>query len=328
MDIVRVTPDDSRTVGQLVGLHEAIAKVDSPWEHTPTRTSLTGLLRWGWDGEPPELYAGVLDGHIVGSAGVWTSDYDNRDLAWLDVRVHPDHRRRGHGTALLAAVTERARELGRSSLGIDGWESSATRGFAEGMGFTFGQEEVARRLDVDDVPDGFAALVERTRREHAHGYEFLTLSGPLPQELMAQMSNLQAAINDAPWDDLDVEPEVFPIDRIRGYERAQAWSGRRLHRVIARHRGSGDLVGHTVVAVSAERPDYASQHDTSVVREHRGHRLGLMLKGLLLDYLRRVEPQCRSFDTWNAASNDHMIAINEAMGFRVIGHSLAYQRKA
>src|SRR5690606_5575525 len=153
--------------------------------------------------------------------------------------------------ALLTAVTERARELGRSSLGIDGWESPATRGFAEGAGFTFGQEDVARRLDVDDVPDGFTELVDRTRREHAGAYEFLTLSGPVPQELLVRMTDLQAAINDAPWDDLDVEPEIFPIDRLRGYEQAQAASGRRLHRVIARHRASGDLVGHTVVAVSA-----------------------------------------------------------------------------
>lgn len=327
MDIVRVAPDDTAAVDQLVGLSEAIVKVDSPWQHTATRTSLTGLLRWGWDGEPPEQYAGMLEGHVVGSALLWTSDYDNLDLAWLDIGVHPDHRRRGHGTALLTAVTERARELGRSTMGIGGWESPATRGFAEGAGFTFGQEEVARRLDVDDVPDGFAELVDRARREHAGAYEFLTLSGPVPQELLAQLTVLQAAINDAPWDGLEFEAEVFPIERLRGYEQAQAASGRRLHRVIARHRASGDLAGHTVVAVSAERPDYGDQHDTSVVREHRGHRLGLVLKGLMLDYLRRVEPQCRSCDTWNAASNEHMIAVNEVMGFRVTGHSLSYQRK-
>lgn len=327
MDIVRVTPDDTATVDELVGLSEAIVKVDSPWGHPSTRTSLTGLLRYGWDGEPPEQYVGVLGGRVVGSARLWTSDYDNLDLAWLDIGVHPDHRRRGHGTALLTAVTDRARELGRASLGIDGWESSATRGFAEGAGFVFGQEEVARRLDVDDVPDGFAELVDRMRREHAGAYEFLTLSGPVPRDLLAQMTDLHAAINDAPWDDIDMEPEVFPVDRLLGYERAQTASGWRLHRVIARHRASGDLVGHTVVAVAAERPDYGDQHDTSVVREHRGHRLGLVLKGLMLDYLRRAEPQCRSFDTWNAASNDHMIAVNEAMGFQVIGHSLSYQRK-
>ncbi|WP_256843062.1 GNAT family N-acetyltransferase [Ornithinimicrobium cryptoxanthini] len=327
MDIVRVTPDDTATVDQLVGLSEAIVKVDCPWEHPFTRTRLTGMLRYGWDGEPPEQYAGVLEGHVIGSARLWTSDYDNLDLAWFDLGVHPDHRRRGHGTALLAAVTERARELGRSSTGIGGWESAATRGFAEGAGFTFGQEEVARRLDVDDVPDGFAELVDRARRDHAGAYEFLTMSGPVPQELLAQMTDLQAAINDAPWDDIDMEPEVFPIERLLGYEQAQAASGRRLHRVIARHSATGELVGHTIVAVSGERPDYGDQQDTTVVREHRGHRLGIVLKGLMLDYLRRVEPQCRSFDTWNAASNDHMIAVNEAMGFHVTGRSLAYQRK-
>ena len=327
MDIVRVTPDDNATVDELVGLGEAIVKVDSPWAHPFTRTSLMGLLRYGWDGEPPEQYAGVLDGHVLGSARLWTSDYDNPDLAWCELDVHPDHRRRGHGTALLAAVTERARELGRSSSGINGWESSATRGFAEGAGYRFGQEEVARRLEVDDVPDGFGELVDRSRRDNARDYEFLTLSGPVPRELLARMTHLHAAINDAPWDDIDREPEVFPVDRLVGYEQAQAGTQRRLHQVIARHRATGELVGHTIVAVSAGSPHYGDQHNTSVVREHRGHRLGIVLKGLMLDYLRRVEPQARSFDTWNAASNDHMIAVNEAMGFHVIGHILSYQRK-
>ena len=32
----------------------------------------------------------------------------------------------------------------------------------------------------------------------------------------------------------------------------------------------------------------------------------------------RHEPQVRVIDTWNAAVNEHMIAINEAMGFRAV----------
>jgi GNAT superfamily N-acetyltransferase len=327
MDIVRVDPDDTSTVGQIVALGEAITKVDSPWAHPSTVTSLTAMLRYGWDGEPPEQYVGVLGDQVIGSSRLWASNYDNLDAAWLDVGVHPDHRRRGYGTQLLSAISERAAAMGRNSLGINGWESAATRGFAAKAGFTFGQEEVNRRLDVDDVPDGFADLVERARRDHARDYEFMTISGPVPRDLLGAMTDLQAAINDAPWDDIEMEPEVFPVERLAAYEHAQLNGGKRLHRVLARHPESGELAGHTVIAVEAERPHFGEQHDTSVVRAHRGHRLGLVLKGLMLDYLRQVEPQARSFDTWNAASNDHMIAVNDAMGFRVMGHALAYQRK-
>ncbi|MCK0112925.1 GNAT family N-acetyltransferase [Ornithinimicrobium sp. F0845] len=327
MDITRVTVDDRAAVEEVVHLGEAVDKVDSPWGHPETVASVTGWLVHGWDGDPPELFALRSGGRLVAAGEVGYSSYDNPDLAWLSVRVHPDHRRQGHGTRLFAALSDRAAELGRTSFGMGGWESAATRGFAERVGYRFVLSEINRRLDVDDVPDGFADLVARSRREEAGAYEFLTMTGPVPDELAEPMTVLWAAINDAPLDDLQMEPEVFPIERIRAYEHSQAGRGRRLHRVVARHRETGELAGHTIVAVEAERPHFGDQHDTSVVRAHRGHRLGIVLKGLLLEYLREVEPQVRSYDTWNAESNSYMIAVNDAMGFRVMGRALNFQNR-
>ncbi len=103
--------------------------------------------------------------------------------------------------------------------------------------------------------------------------------------------------------------------------------GRRLYRVVARHRGSGELAGQTVAAVDVERPWFADQHDTSVVRAHRGHRLGLLLKIEMLRWLREEEPQVRRMDTDNAADNAYMIAINEMLGYRVVGRYVEWQRR-
>ena len=95
---------------------------------------------------------------------------------------------------------------------------------------------------------------------------------------------------------------------------------------MARHRETGELGGHTVVAVEEQRPALADQHDTAVARAHRGHRLGLLLKAGMLLWLAEAEPQLETIDTWNAESNDHMIAVNEALGYRVMGRELQFQR--
>jgi hypothetical protein len=87
------------------------------------------------------------------------------------------------------------------------------------------------------------------------------------------------------------------------------------------------LAGHTVVGVDVERPWYASQFDTSVVRAHRGNRLGLLLKIGMIRWLATEEPQVRILDTDNAASNSYMIAVNDLIGYRVIGSEYEYQRK-
>ncbi len=79
------------------------------------------------------------------------------------------------------------------------------------------------------------------------------------------MAQITGAINDAPLDDLEIEDEVFSPDRIRAYETAQIESGYRFRRVVARHRVTGELAGHTVVTVDTERP-----HDRRPARHHRG----------------------------------------------------------
>ncbi len=143
--------------------------------------------------------------------------------------------------------------------------------------------------------------------------------------MLDAVAEMSAAINDAPTDDLDIEDEVFPKERIVDYENAQLASGNRFYRVIARHRETGELAGHSVVLVESERPTIGDQHDTSVLRSHRGHRLGLLLKADMLRWLADEEPQLETIDTWNAESNDHMIDVNEKLGYEVLGRELQFQ---
>ena len=73
-------------------------------------------------------------------------------------------------------------------------------------------------------------------------------------------------------------------------------------------------------------PGMPSQFDTSVVRGHRGHRLGLLLKTDMLRWLRDVEPNLEQLETWNAASNAYMIGVNETLGYEVVAEVVGWQR--
>ncbi len=326
MDIRPFRPDDLDEVRAFVEMTNAVRKVDSPWVFPMTEQECRGMFRHGWDGEPSLPFLAYDDGRPVAQAEYATSDWDNKHLAWLDVSVHPDDRRRGFGTAVLDAMLDRARAEGRTSIGIDGWESGSTRAFAAATGLEQKAVEVNRRQHLAEVD---RAAVDRLHDEaaaHASSYELVRRVGYSPAGELDALARMTAAINDAPTDDLDVEDEVFTADRIRAYEYAQVERGYLLHRIFARHRETGELAGQTVVAVDTERPELAEQHDTSVLRDHRGHRLGLLLKADMLRWLREEQPQVESVDTWNAASNDHMIGVNELLGYRVMGRALAFQR--
>ncbi|HET8718499.1 MAG TPA: GNAT family N-acetyltransferase, partial [Nocardioidaceae bacterium] len=252
--VERVDLDDSATIAQMVALAEAVRRTDAPFEHEPTLTGYAGWLRHGWDGEAPEAYVLREAGALVGVLHLHLGEWDNQHLAWAGVAIHPAHRRRGLGRTLWRAAEDLARERGRTSIGTDGWESPGVERFAADCGLRRGSVSVARRQQVDTLDRSWLAEVHAEAAARARHYELLRLRAPTPEELLPAVAELTAANNDAPTDDLEIEDEVFPVERIRAYESAQTARRHRLYRVVARHRETGELVGHSVVAVEQERP--------------------------------------------------------------------------
>lgn len=319
-------PDDAESVEAYAQLENRVRAVDSPWMHPLTLLKAQSRFRFGWDDEPPVPFLLYESGSVVGHGSCSTSEYDNLHLAWWDLAVHPDHRRRGLGTALLEVLLERTHELSRTSAGIDGWESPAASGFASKHGFSAKSQSINRRQHLAELDWTHVRELHGHAASVAGEYELVGRVGPTPDEDLPALSAMVESINDAPTDDLDIEDEVFPPERIRAYETAMIDRGLVLHRLVARHRGSGELAGHTIVAVDQEQPEAGEQHDTTVVGAHRGHRLGLLLKSGMNLWLREVQPQLETIDTWNAESNDHMIAVNDALNYRIMGRAIQYQR--
>ncbi len=326
MEIVRFGPDDADRLTQYVDVVNAARDVDSPWQHPDTVKGAEGRFRHGWDGEVETPFVALVDGRPVAVSRFATSEYDNLHLAWVGVQVDPAHRRRGHGTEVLEALVEEVSAAGRTSIGIDGWDSESTRGFAARHGLEPKSSAIQRRQWLADLD---WAEIERLHKEAAaaaSAYDLVRRTGRTPDDELDALAVMAGSINDAPTDDLDIEDEVFSAERMRAYEDAQLQRGRSLFRTMARHRDSGELAGHSVVVVDGERPELGEQHDTSVVASHRGHKLGLLLKTDMNLWLREVQPQLVEISTWNAESNDFMIGVNEAIGYRVMGRELEFQK--
>jgi GNAT superfamily N-acetyltransferase len=326
MDILDLQPDDLPTVTSAVELQNAAETVDAPWRHPTTVVEMVGRLKYGWDLEPEHPVVGVIEGEALALGSMDVTEWDNTDLAWLHVTVRPDARGRGLGQQMLDHLIAMAQARGRTKLGADAWDGSPGIAFAEKNGFEKKSQAINRRQHLAEVSfDRIQKLYDEACTA-ASAYEVVRVLGRTPDELMPAVTELSASINDAPLDDLEIEDEQFTPERMRNYETAQLSRGQRLYRLLARHRDTGALAGHTVVTVLEERPGIAYQHDTSVVRDHRGHRLGLLLKTGMNLWLRDVEPQLETVDTWNAESNDHMIGVNEELGYRAMGRELQFQR--
>lgn len=318
---------DEQDVAGAVALLAAAQAVDTPGAAPWTRTGFLADVRHGWDGDP--TIVGLRRdkrGRVVGVLQLGFSSWDNDHIGFVEVTVDPEARRQGIGRQLLEVGIDRVRAEGKSLVLTESHSSPAALALGAALDFECAQTALKRRqdlfaLDWTALDHDYALAVAR-----AAEYELIRLEGSTPDEMLDGVVTMTAAINDAPIDALEVEDEVFSRERIRAFERGQQERGHRTYRVIARHRATGELAGHTMAAVQEDHPGFGGQYDTSVVRAHRGHRLGLLLKIEMLRWLGDAEPQLRVLDTWNAATNAHMIGVNEQLGYIVVGEGLEWQK--
>jgi hypothetical protein len=90
--------------------------------------------------------------------------------------------------------------------------------------------------------------------------------------------------------------------------------------------GQRELAAYSVLQVADARRWNASQEDTLVAARHRGRRLGLLVRVLNLRRLLDGYPAVERVTTFNAAENEHLLAINIALGFRPAGYDGEWQR--
>jgi len=299
----------------------AAQRVDEPEEPLLGERLFGCYLTSGWGGDPREawLVRGRAEGSVAGWYRLELPDLENLDRANLNLIVHPEERRRGLGRALLRHAADRAAAHGRTVLGGGARNGTAGEAFARSVGAEPGLVDIERLLEPGTLEDGRLARLREEAERHAAGYQLVNWTGLIPEGLIEQMAALYAALSDAPHD-ADVEPEKWDAQRVR--ERVNGLRehfGAREYSVAARHVASGELAALTQVSVDPPDPGWGFQLITAVTAAHRGHRLGLLVKVAMLEWLATAEPQLERITTWNAEDNQYMIAVNEALGYTIFG---------
>ncbi|BFU42043.1 GNAT family N-acetyltransferase [Krasilnikovia sp. MM14-A1004] len=325
---MRIEPLTDDGIASAYAVHRAAAEWDVP-DIPPLAWSLfDNALRHPLPSTRLERFVATRDGVVVGFALLNLPQYDNLDNAHIDLVVAPDQRRQGIGRALHAVAVERARAAGRKHL-TGGTFDIRRHGdaFAAAMGAVAALRETRSRLDVGRAdPDALEAL--RTGAwGHADGYRLAQWIGVPPDELVDDIAYLDSRLNlDAPRGELALEAEKVDADRVRANERARQARGLTAFHTGAVHAASGRLVAWTTLTSTAEAPWHAWQQITIVDPEHRGHRLGLVVKLENLRYLRAHRPELSAIDTVNASANEHMLDVNRLMGFRPVGVETQWQQ--
>lgn len=295
---------------------------------------------------PKRLFLARAEGRVVGRAVFETQADAQSDYVWLAVQVHPDFRRRGIGTALSERVERLAAEEGRTTQVVyvvspdaPGPRLPAPTGFGSipaenpevrfllGRGYRLEQIERGSRFPLTGDLSELQRRFESASTAAGPDYVVHYWIDRTPEQWREDVALMYTRMStDAPTAGIEEPEDVWSVDRLVLYEEAEAASPRTSLTAAVEHRPSGRLAGFTELSVPAELHRPVAQEDTLVLKEHRGHRLGLLLKAANLLHLARERPGHPSVITFNAEENRPMLDVNEAIGFIPMGYEGAWKR--
>jgi RimJ/RimL family protein N-acetyltransferase len=186
---------------------------------------------------------------------------------------------------------------------------------------------MVRRSIALPLESEHAAALRRDPRATPKGYTLVTFGNYWPDKHLEDRCELGRRMStDAPMGEHELDEEVWDANRVRALEASLAAQNRAKVTTAAQHDASGRIVAFTEVAIPLGAPESAWQHDTLVMREHRGHGLGFAMKVANFFAVQDEYPGVRRINTWNAEDNAPMIAVNEDLGFRVEAHANDWTR--
>jgi GNAT superfamily N-acetyltransferase len=237
------------------------------------------------------LLLAELDGSLAGSGIAAPSSFGNR--AFLAARVLPDRRRCGVGSALVDALAEHGRELGRS--GVNAFVDAADEGsiaFAARLGlrevdYQLEQARIVGTEPVPELPEGIAVDSLAGRREELleaawpvaqQGYEELPLPGEVAYSLAIWLR----------------DEATYPGGSFVAYDGCE-------------------LVGYAGLIERAEGPATAEHGLTVVRRDQRGRGIARALKRSQLHWA--STHGVNRLVTWTQKGNEAMQALNASLGY-------------
>lgn len=286
----------------------------------------------------------IHDSHVVGRVGVDVPLHvGSRVVFWL-VELLEQAQGRGIGSMAYELVERTAREHGRTILqswaehrATDGPRLAAPTGFGSiphdraarfylRHGYTLEQIERNSALDLQGSFDEVERLLSAAEAASSD-YRIVQWSPPTPAEYVDGYAWMKSRMNtDAPAAAMEFDEERWDAARVSRHDALYTDGGRLLLVTAAQHVESGELCAFNELVIGRDGTEASHQEDTLVLKEHRGHRLGMRVKCAGLLAWRGLAPRSPRVLTYNAEENRPMLDINEAIGFTPIAYNGAWKK--
>lgn len=285
---------------------------------------------------------------LLGVAMFTTATAKGTASGELEIMIVPPHWETGVGQALLERLEQEARDVGRTSLIVwtlhpatgtsermltpaTGWGRVAPTPLSDllaGNGYLLEQVERNSVLPLGAPLDPVENRLTEATAFAGPDYRVVTWTLPTPAELRGGYGRVIARMaTDVPSGGLDIEEEVWDEGRVMRRDAKFLAGGQTMSVAAVIHEPSGDMVAFNELVIGSDPTGVTHQWGTLVTKEHRGKRLGTIVKCANLIRWRDVAPDSPKISTFNAEENRPMLDINEAIGFVPASYAGAWQKR-
>lgn len=292
-------------------------------------------------------FVAVRDGEIIGVAKLMVATAEGTTTADFDVWADPSRRGEGAEEALHAHIEALARGLGLRTIqtwtlhrpGAQGPTLTPSTGWGEipaddpqtrlplSRGFTLEQVERNSVFDLTGDLSPVRRMREDAERIAGEDYRLVTWTAPTPPEHRAGFAYaLSRMSTDAPQGGMVVEEQHWDVARVERRDARQQAQGLTVSVAAVVHEPTATIAAYNELVIAEDRSGATQQYGTLVLKEHRGRRLGTIVKCANLLRWRSLVPESPRVTTFNAEENRHMLDINEQIGFVPASYAGAWKK--
>lgn len=317
-------------------------RVDSGTDlfHTDAAESLVWLHDKKYRGRL--AFVALEDVEPVGFAALsWARETTNG--VDFDIVVPPAHRGRGVEDKLLRAVEEAALQAGRCTLNTYSMASAEAAASATltpcasghgGMptdgwgtrlmlshGYELGMVERVSTFDLRRNPSDLQRMLDDALAAAGPDYQPVWWQIPTPPEYADGYATAIGRLEgDSPSGTVPVEEQRWDAQRVFDQDALKIQAGQVMAVTAVIHEPTGKVAAYNELLVGTDRSKPTENWGTLVMPEHRGRRLGTVVKCMGLLRWRELVPTSPLVHTFNAVENRYMLSVNEAVGYQLAAY--------